>query len=290
MDSTGDGAGAAAPGTARPLLPPDQPIEFDVACQRCTYNLRGLRPDGRCPECGAPIHVSLASELLQFADPAWLKRLALGGRIVQVVAVLVALATVPSAWLAFQHWKYIVAPVFVLSGAVLGLLAGGWLLTSPNPRLLSEERWYANRRIIRAILVPNFVSVATSALVGSVAPGNDLWVLIQIVAGPLGILGLVGIVCLSRYVASLARRLGDQRTMALAKIYAWGCVSMWAAVAFGIAIDVVNIPVSTAGAPIFAPVIPLLIVFGILTLLLPARLVKALQRCREEAGKNWRAA
>src|SRR5690606_16268158 len=29
-------------------------IEQDVPCPDCGYNLRGLRMDGRCPECGRP--------------------------------------------------------------------------------------------------------------------------------------------------------------------------------------------------------------------------------------------
>jgi hypothetical protein len=39
--------------------PPNAPklalrIEDDVVCPACGYNLRGLRMDGRCPECGRP--------------------------------------------------------------------------------------------------------------------------------------------------------------------------------------------------------------------------------------------
>lgn len=30
-------------------------IDVDRACIQCGYNLRGLKPDGRCPECGRPI-------------------------------------------------------------------------------------------------------------------------------------------------------------------------------------------------------------------------------------------
>ena len=60
--------------------PGHTPISFNLACHRCAYNLRGLQRRGRCPECAAPIEVSVAGDALQFADPVWLANLALGAR------------------------------------------------------------------------------------------------------------------------------------------------------------------------------------------------------------------
>jgi hypothetical protein len=37
----------------------NEPFDKDLPCIRCGYNLRGLKPDGNCPECGAPIRKSL---------------------------------------------------------------------------------------------------------------------------------------------------------------------------------------------------------------------------------------
>jgi hypothetical protein len=34
-------------------------IEDDVHCSRRHYNLRGLQPTGRCPECGSAIPLSI---------------------------------------------------------------------------------------------------------------------------------------------------------------------------------------------------------------------------------------
>ncbi|CAN5688554.1 hypothetical protein BH11PLA1_BH11PLA1_02520 [soil metagenome] len=38
-----------------------QVIDHDRPCAHCAYNLRGLRPIGNCPECGAPIDPTLQS-------------------------------------------------------------------------------------------------------------------------------------------------------------------------------------------------------------------------------------
>jgi len=35
----------------------EREIAHDAHCHRCGYNLRGLKPSGRCPECGAPVRV-----------------------------------------------------------------------------------------------------------------------------------------------------------------------------------------------------------------------------------------
>jgi hypothetical protein len=53
-------------------------VEGDFSCRRCGYNVRGLQPDGRCPECSAPVIAALHPYLIEFADPQWLKRLEAG--------------------------------------------------------------------------------------------------------------------------------------------------------------------------------------------------------------------
>jgi len=47
------------------------PIDFDISCLNCGYNLRGLKPQSRCPECGLNVGDSLARHEIH-ADPKWL--------------------------------------------------------------------------------------------------------------------------------------------------------------------------------------------------------------------------
>jgi hypothetical protein len=57
------------------MQPPQspQPIKYDLPCPRCGYNLRGLIPDGLCPECGQAIALALRENLLRYADPDWVR-------------------------------------------------------------------------------------------------------------------------------------------------------------------------------------------------------------------------
>ncbi len=62
---------------------PTRTVELrrDVACSACGYNLRGLAVQGRCPECGQEVSVSLAEYVVPDAgavalDPAYRRRMA----------------------------------------------------------------------------------------------------------------------------------------------------------------------------------------------------------------------
>jgi len=85
MAVTGEEA-SSAPVQARPapaldfdpaLLDRTGSVARDVACRRCGYNVRGLRPENLCPECAEPIRDSLR-RAWRFADPAWRRRV-IGG-------------------------------------------------------------------------------------------------------------------------------------------------------------------------------------------------------------------
>ena len=44
-------------------------LEDDLTCLHCGYNLRGLLPEGDCPECGTAVARSTHGSLLRFCDP-----------------------------------------------------------------------------------------------------------------------------------------------------------------------------------------------------------------------------
>lgn len=65
--------------------PPQLRVEQHLRCRNCGYDVFGQSVAGKCPECGAPVALSLHGDMLYNADPRWLKRL---GRAATLTAIL----------------------------------------------------------------------------------------------------------------------------------------------------------------------------------------------------------
>ncbi len=111
------------------------PIHIDVPCVTCGYNLRGLTIEKACPECGTAAGRSVMGDQLEYADPQWVGRLAMGMNLIIggiAVAVVFTLFGRPT-WLfpaAFQA-----AADRILSRIDEALfLIGCWYLTASEPR------------------------------------------------------------------------------------------------------------------------------------------------------------
>jgi hypothetical protein len=94
---------AALAEAAHPSPPPPLPLEEDVPCAGCGYNLRGLRPTGRCPECGTLVHVSIIRRRARRPrpppDPRWARDVVEGAAASLVAfGLLVAVSVVPNEW------------------------------------------------------------------------------------------------------------------------------------------------------------------------------------------------
>ena len=66
-------------------------IDDDIACRKCGYNLRGLLPDGYCPECAGKISQSLEDDRISFCNPIWVRGLASGTAFIALGATIFAL-------------------------------------------------------------------------------------------------------------------------------------------------------------------------------------------------------
>jgi hypothetical protein len=60
-------------------------IRDDSPCVSCQYNLRALRMEGLCPECGTPIKKSLPPDMLRYAPEKWLEFVFLGASLLWTV-------------------------------------------------------------------------------------------------------------------------------------------------------------------------------------------------------------
>lgn len=141
----------------------------DLPCIHCGYNLRGLAPDGRCPECGTSIARSIHGDLLSAADPAWLTRVSQGLTLVYAVFVtfLASIAVLIVVAVIFKSfgWHGTFSPqgltrtvlLFLFAAlpiaAVILLLLGIFGLTTPDPRLRLTEQPIVLRRIVRGAAI-----------------------------------------------------------------------------------------------------------------------------------------
>lgn len=153
----------------------------DQTCRRCGYNLRGLNREGRCPECGSPVGLSLQGDLLRFADPEWVARLARGssfilnGLAIAIIAGIVgALASVYVSSTPQFHNRSPLAEAAVVGCMIVALLGlivsyfGVWIMTSPDPTRIGEDLYATSRKLVRITLliaVGNmFAQLVTEAL------------------------------------------------------------------------------------------------------------------------------
>ncbi len=170
----------------------------DVACIQCGYNLRGLSPDGVCPECACTIERSLRGPWLRYADARWLRRLRVGTLLLLIHAILwivTAATAMVAVWLLSTYWgwlRYTFLPLLCLF--IAGLLA----ITAKEPIFALTNEPSALRKILRgaALLLPvvylvdwageYFVTAATAdATASSVL--SALWIVAN--CGALALLG-----------------------------------------------------------------------------------------------------
>ncbi len=195
----------AIPGTPSDILDASGDIATDVACRRCGYNLRGLRLDGRCPECGTPIGLSTSGDFLRFPDPAWVEKLALGIHII-LWGIAVSIAASVLAAILGAVRQPVVSAAIQFAGQLVAFY-GAWLLTEPDPSGLGEERYANARKVIRfALLIGLISNVLAMPLQGGAVSGPPA-VALTVVMVLTGIVALVGEYAKLTYLAALADRI-----------------------------------------------------------------------------------
>ena len=227
-------------------------VAADVPCRRCSYNLKGLSPAGRCPECGAPVGVAVHGDLLRYGDPQWLRGLSKGAALafwgvfvsgaVTVAGGIVAAMTVP-----------LVAPLADLAGGLM-YLYGAWLLTEPDPSGLGEDKYGRARQVIRVALLVGLVDSAIGAVHATAAPPPEVAVALHSASFVTALADLVGELAMLRYLERLALRIPDGGLSRTARVVFWGYgISLAVMVVMGGIVAVVGFSTGSFGAGAPAP-------------------------------------
>ncbi|HEX8521661.1 MAG TPA: hypothetical protein VF669_05340 [Tepidisphaeraceae bacterium] len=211
-------------------------VEQDAPCRKCGYNLRGLDLRGRCPECGTPVGLAIHGQLLKYSDPAWVGTLARGVRL-----IIAGLALMVAAILVNMVLSIVVPPTQMLPMLLLPMglvvmyllsLIGSWLLTSPDPSGIGEDRYGRSRKIIRFSLLVGLASTVLSlgARFGSLPP--QVMTAIQTITILASLVGVVGMFAQLDYFQKLALRIPDQKLAGRASILKYSLGISYAVVVF----------------------------------------------------------
>ena len=149
----------------------------DVPCRNCGFNLRGLTPEGNCPECGAAIWRSIREDKLIYCGEAYLKSLyrglvciliaAIGKAALTAVGIAVGIVVVIGMLMRGGGTVTPSPQLNVISNATslpfsLLMLYGWWLLSAPDPGQRTTDSGQKPRIIVRTATA---IQASTAVLV-----------------------------------------------------------------------------------------------------------------------------
>lgn len=268
-------------------------IGIDHYCRRCGYNLRGLREEGICPECGSPVGLSIRGDMLRFADPDWVDKLAMGIKIIlwMVLAKVLIAVLIPAGVVSLQ-----LAELLFFAVAVADFY-GAWLLTEPEPKIIGEDTNITARRVVRIALIVGIASTLLELIPDRVLATEPLDTILMFLIAGMGLIGLAGEFAKFIYYEQLANRIPDTSLADRARFLRWAyLISLLLGLCLGVVMAITAAGALATGAAgggfaamgCIGAVIGLAIfVFGIMTLLLLDRLRKALSEQAKLARENW---
>jgi hypothetical protein len=296
-----DGIPSSVPG----LFDDRGEIVIDHDCKKCGYNLRGLREDGRCPECGTPIGLSTTGDLLRFADPDWVEKVARGLTII-LWMILGGLIAGILAGLAGATVGQGVGTVLTFGVALISFY-GVWLMTEPDPSGIGEDPNITARKVIRVTLVIGLLNSPLRFALDALDLGAVGAILVGLAMILVGLIGLIGEVAKFIYYERLARRIPDDTLAARARFLKWAFPITLGVVALGGAVVMILQAIGPAGGAgassgpgaaaglsilgcLMLPAGLAFIVFGVMAIFLLLRLRKRITEQAKLARASWAAA
>ncbi len=224
-------------------------IGDDIVCRKCSYNLRGLSPEGRCPECGTSIGWSIHGDLLRFSDPVWVSHLANGALWMIVSVLLVFIGGQTSGVLGGLIGIDMLSTIVELLGSAIGLV-GYWKLTIPDPGYGESRRLWDVRKMTRLLALSGFIGRLCSLANVTVflLAAGPLLALIHVVQGSLWLAGVGASLLLFIFLRRLALRIPDYRLASQTQTVMSGLIVCFGvAIIGGLIVKVVLAPLSAAG-------------------------------------------
>jgi len=274
-------------------------LPYDVPCRNCQYNLRGLPTNGHCPECGTPVEFSTRGDLIRYSHPDWIATLRKGILLILSYIVALIFLSIGGAVLAGARTpgaRPLQAPAIqLLQFLVYGLyIYGAWLLTTPDPSGLGEDRYGKSRQYIRFMLATASVGQLLQFFQSTSNIPPAVAALVQIIQVIFTLIGLIGTFFMLNYLKKLALRIPDDKLAGRAGflMYAIG-ISYGGLLAMGLlAIVTVKGGGPNPGLIVFGCGAALLgvalIVFGIMYLIMLEKFAKRFKEESAYARSIWR--
>lgn len=268
-------------------------VGIDTPCRLCQYNLKSLRLDARCPECGTAVALSVRGDLLSQSNPRWVATLRTGVWLMMAGWGLAILAI--ARVLLVRRGRNVAVDLTLSCLGAAGAWTGVWLVSSPDPSGLGEERYGRWRRAARVMLslqasgdVIGWVLLVRGAPAIAITP---LWIAQRC----LGVCAVIGLVAVLRYLALLAPRIPDVVIERRARFLSW---AMATALGYVELVLLLYAIVSTAGIRRHRWYLPLTLgaglamlaeaVLTVVYLLMLGRLNRRLGEAAAMARASWR--
>ena len=268
----------------------DGRVAQDTRCLSCGYNLRGLSPDGRCPECGTAVGRSVCGNFLCYCEPAWVESLARGpGWVAASIPISILVGVAGHAFAASSGPT--VPRMVSLAGGLVSLV-GYWKLTAPDPSELEPNttvrqvaRWGKMTEFGLSLLIFGGMSL------GWLGTG-----FVNLPESVVSFVAMVAIVAMFVHAGRLAIRIPDERLAQESRTVMWWLIIAQALgfVPAGVAMAG-GIGASTSGYWALAIILivftawGLFVNFGLESLTLLLRYRRAFRDCANQARLTWAA-
>jgi len=139
-------------------------LDVDLPCVGCEYNLRSMKPDGQCPECGHAVGPSLQTQYLDVRDYKWGRCVIFGCTLILISMLIgipfwhqVRLVNLVAGFIDFRifyrYWPNVYFSIIGEWAAVVVYVFGYWLATTIQPTAVADKRIFNVRRVVRCTLL-----------------------------------------------------------------------------------------------------------------------------------------